>query len=254
MLHQIWLGPEKPEIYKLQSGLQKSQSLCKYKLWVDGDAENFRSTHFKGTLSNTELWKSSTSQAMKSDVFRYLILEKFGGYYFDSDFVVSLEISNIYRDADLVLASESMWFTNSIIGCKKNHELLVKINSEIWDNSRALKSIKRGDSVLDITGPILLTKTVVNMKSHVERKTKIIPPSFFVMQPGYDIKWMRKVRPEILDSKGLPIASIGKHLYNGSWTLTESQGANSHLILKSKLSNLKKKIRIRTRIRRFIIG
>lgn len=253
LVHQIWLGPKKQQITKLQAKLRQSQPSCDYKIWDDTDAECFRSAYFTGPLAETELWKKSTSPAMKSDIFRYLILEKFGGYYFDSDFVAYREIRDIYQDANLVLAAESMWFTNSIMGCKKKHELLAEINAEIWQNDKALKNIKRGYSVLDITGPIFLTRTLVRLESHVQPKTRIIPPSFFVMQPGYDIKWMRKVRPEVLDSEGFPIASIGKHLYNGSWTSISNLDSNNFAI-KFMVMRLKKFLRIRTRIRKFLIG
>jgi mannosyltransferase OCH1-like enzyme len=253
LVHQIWLGPNKQEITELQANLKQSQPSCDYKIWGDADAENFRSAYFNGPLSETELWKRSTSPAMKSDIFRYLVLEKFGGYYFDSDFITHREISEIYQDANLILAAESMWFTNSIMGCKKKHELLTQLNTEIWQNDRALRMIKKGHSVLDITGPIFLTRTVVKLDSHVNPKTRIIPSSFFVMEPGYDIKWMRKVRPEVLDSEGFPIASIGRHLYNGSWTPISNEEVTS-FSFRLKIFQLKRLLRIRTRIRKFMIG
>jgi len=190
---------------------------------------------------------------MKSDIFRYLLLEELGGYYFDSDFVMNRDMSPIYQDADLVLAAESMWFTNSIIGCKRKHELLIEMNTRIWKDDKALRMIRKGYSVLDITGPVFLTKTLVELNSHIHPKTKIIPPSFCVMQPGYDVKFMRKVRPEVLDSDGFPIASIGRHLYNGSWTMSTNKDV-ARLSWRSKINQIRKMFRLRTRIRKFIIG
>jgi mannosyltransferase OCH1-like enzyme len=253
LVHQIWLGPKKREISELQANLRKNQPSCEYKIWDDIDAESFHSVYFDGPLSETELWKRATSPAMRSDILRYLVLEKFGGYYFDSDFITHKEIREIYRNANLVLAAESMWFTNSIIGCQQQHELLVLMNSDIWQSDKALRMIKKGHSVLDITGPIFLTKAAVRLNSHLDPQTRIIPSSFFVMEPGYDIKWMKKVRPEVLDSEGFPIASIGRHLYNGSWTSNSKEDVTS-ITFRLKISQLKRKLRIRTRIRKFLVG
>jgi mannosyltransferase OCH1-like enzyme len=217
VINQIWLGPIDVETSKLQQNLKKSLDVSVYKLWTDAEASRITGPYFDGVLTDTELWNASTSYAMKSDLLRYLILEKWGGWYIDSDFIMKRDIGQIFCGSSLTVAAESMWYTNSIIGASKKNEFLESLNSEIWHKRKSLEMISRNQSILEITGPIIFTKILTMGDWHLHPSTRIIPPSFYAMQPGYDIKWMRQVRPELLDKEGYPIGSIGRHLYSASW-------------------------------------
>ncbi len=254
VINQIWLGSFDTVTTKLQEKLKASLSVSEYRLWTDNDASKITSPYFDGVLTDTELWNASTSFAMKSDLLRYLILDERGGWYVDSDFIMKRDIGEIFGDSSLTVAAESMWYTNSIIGASGKNEFLMALNAEIWNRNRSLEMINKNRSILEITGPIFFTKVLTFGDWHVHPKTRIIPPSFFVMQPDYDKEWMRKVRPELLDKEGYPVGSIGRHLYSASW---KSVRLENFIPVRSSVNfliKLKRRIRIRTRIRLFLRG
>lgn len=235
--------------------VETNSNLDNYKLWTEDNIDEISSIFFEGKLTNQTLWKSTASLAVKADLLRYLILFNFGGWYLDADIELHSSLSNFSVGMKLVLASENMWFTNSILAAEAGHTMLKEINSDIWKNQN--KTINQ-DNVLSLTGPLMLTEKIQEGFWHTRADTRCLPPSFFVMQPGYDITWARKTRPEVLDHGGYPASRIGLHKYHASWLQDESSLTHGplndlHPIRRLKLQ-LARKLRFRTRIRKFLEG
>lgn len=106
-IHQIWLGKKSPKYLDLVVYSRKNWPSFEFQLWTDRDANVFKNdSYFDGSLSETFLWKYASNNAVRADIFRYLILEKFGGIYIDFDFQFRQDPIDKFTDAKLILAAE----------------------------------------------------------------------------------------------------------------------------------------------------
>ncbi|MDR3550083.1 MAG: glycosyltransferase [Candidatus Babeliales bacterium] len=96
IIHQIWLGGPLPDAFKKFVATWHEHHLggdWRYKLWTDEDVESFG-------LYNKKLYDESDSVGVKSDIFKWEIIYRYGGVYVDTDFecLKSLEILHYTYD------------------------------------------------------------------------------------------------------------------------------------------------------------
>ncbi len=82
IIHQIWVGPNKPPAIfeKSQESIRRLHPDWEYKLWTDEDVASFG-------LHNQDLYDQCDNYGEKADIFRYEILHRYGGMYLDVDFI-----------------------------------------------------------------------------------------------------------------------------------------------------------------------
>ena len=82
IIHQVWVGKNKihPECIKAMETWKTMHPDWEYRLWTDDDIEDFEWT-------NKELFLSIKNPGAKADVWRYEIINKYGGLYVDVDFI-----------------------------------------------------------------------------------------------------------------------------------------------------------------------
>jgi len=184
IIHQVWLGKNKYE-YDLFSNTWKNFCLdgWEYKLWTDDNIEE---------LELNEINKRNLDKiiniGMKSDFIRYLVLQKFGGIYFDVDFE---NIKNINDYNELTKLSFFSCLTYSkeievaigVIGSVPNHLI---INNCI-DSFNYIGENNWFD-IFNTTGSWFFTKQILNyINSNDKENLKdlcIFPVNYFYSFPN----------------------------------------------------------------------
>lgn len=111
-LHQIWFdigdGPA-PPAYATQR-MQRMRMLnphMTYKLWTLDEAE----VMVGGVRALCDIWERLPHGINRVDFFRYVLMHKFGGFYFDLDFVCVRALDGIGLEAGCVLLCEEWPFS-----------------------------------------------------------------------------------------------------------------------------------------------
>lgn len=171
-IHQIWIGPKAlPDKFSwMQKSIKELHPTWEYKLWTNDDLKSFN-------LKNERIFNSMVNIGAKADIFRYEILERFGGIYIDIDFELLKPLDNLikYEFFGCLLCGTDL-VSNGIIGSRPNHpilqesiEMVSKINQ--FDN--------KGDNttILNMTGPYFLTNIIIKYLIQTNQKNIIIFPS-----------------------------------------------------------------------------
>ena len=152
----------------------KSLDMCPgYKLvyFTDNDRYNFIKEYYPEYLSD---YDSIVPGAYRADVFRLLILYKFGGVYSDSCqlFLTSIDEILGYDQYDLVLVGTyTPGMANAFIASKPSNRIIGMMIRKIMSN---VSNRSYGDNLLDITGPIALGKAFNEYFNEPEEKMFII--------------------------------------------------------------------------------
>ncbi len=179
VIHQIWVGSKEiPENYQRFMKTWKAfHPDWDYKLWTDQDVEDF-------PWKNKELFLKCTNPGMKSDIWRYEILYRYGGLYVDTDMECKRAFDPIHSRLEFYagLDNESSFVVaNALIGSAANSKIL---NSLIHSLSKVSKTIDGNnvtpDEIQAITGPGLLTRFTSNLRRlHPKNPILIFNRSYF---------------------------------------------------------------------------
>lgn len=154
IIHQIWLGNEKPP-YRLMETWEAMHPDWEYKLWTD---ENI-----KDVIELLPQYHEIEEYCGKADILRYQILHKFGGVFIDADSQCLRRLDDFFLENNSFAAFENEevrkgLIANGYLGATKDNELM-KI---LIDKISKIKNIN-AQPPWKITGPRLLTKTVVSL-------------------------------------------------------------------------------------------
>lgn len=165
-IHQIWLGPSVPdEVSEFHETWRHHHPGWEYKLWGDGDF---------AWLKNVELFNAAGPAAIKADIARLEILCRYGGLYVDSDVECHRSIDTLLGDSDLVLLSEGDLLTNAFIATIPDHPIVQAGVARIGQLSA--QSLKVPEwSALPETGPLLLTRVAVELRTVFSPSTRVLP-------------------------------------------------------------------------------
>jgi mannosyltransferase OCH1-like enzyme len=174
-IHQIWLGGKLPEKYKRHTATWKQyHPTWKYKLWTDRDIEDFG-------LRNKTLFNHAKNNGQRSDIFRYEILNRYGGIYVDTDFeclkpfddLLYLDFfTGISWDTKLVLYI-------GLIASVPEHPILKQCieSMSAYDGHDA-------NMVMNTTGPYYFTRCFLNAVNET-KGVVAFPMDFFYPLPNY---------------------------------------------------------------------
>lgn len=144
-IHQVWLGGNIPDNYKRlrDSWIEKNPD-WEYKLWVDSDIDSFK-------LENIDNFNKTNNLGVKSDIFRYEILYRYGGLYVDTDFEClqsfnDLTYLDLFSGTGHVGVPETF---NGLIACKLGHKLI----RTLIDNIKVVNT-NNFNEIIELTGQI----------------------------------------------------------------------------------------------------
>lgn len=162
IIHQTWKTKNIPDEWKdaVESCKQINKGF-KYMLWTDETMDKFVKKNYPNIYKS---YKSYKYQIQRCDVFRYLVLYKYGGIYLDMDIACKKSL-NHFLHYDLVLAHSSnieTYFTNSFFMVVPNHPFFKYCIDRLSENINNYQYFGKHLHVMYSTGPAFVTKMVNN--------------------------------------------------------------------------------------------
>lgn len=163
-LFQIWISSnDKLPVENIQNTMSKLKAMyseCDYKLYTDTDIKLFLETNFSNDV--LQAYNMVKSYAFKSDLARYCLLYKNGGYYFDVSICPEFKLEHNY-DA-FCLKGQSLEINGQLHDMLDNGIMFFKNPGHTFLKEAIDKSVynilnhRYGNHPLDITGPMMLNK------------------------------------------------------------------------------------------------
>lgn len=206
IIHWIWLGSPLPNKYKiLQDSWKRLNPGWEFKLWTDKDVANFG-------MKNKMLFDKSKNWGQKSDIWRYEILDRYGGIYIDTDFECLKCFDELHHICDFYTGIGydliDPYLYNGLIASVPGHPILkaciqnVKVNNS--ENNMA---------IINDTGPLMFTRTFFqNINSIYKYKTVAFPVTFF-----YPLSNRDRYLNHLEMKKKIKTESYAIHYYDTSW-------------------------------------
>ncbi len=206
IIHHVWLGSEIPNQYKYlrQTWVEKHPGWI-FKLWTDADVEPFK-------LENKLLFDAARNYGEKSDIFRYEILKRYGGSYFDTDFMCIKSIAPLHRSNDFytgIMNAGEVLIAIGALGSIPDHPLLKAVMTSISEAGSKYDI----NNIMERTGPIHFTKIFVKEAPKLSGSIVAYPVTYFYPVPNtirgqncFD-KAKEFIKPE----------TFGVHLWECSW-------------------------------------
>lgn len=210
-IHQIWLGDIPSKVIELSDLIKLKHPNWEYKLWTYSDLNGF-------DILNKDLFYSLSNKGAQSDIFRYEILNKFGGIYLDTDFYMVKSFDHLLNlDFFSGNGADEPEVFNGLFGCTPNHPILINILEKLKD--------LRGNSVITIndvmskTGPYLFADEVFNfLQNNKESRCVVLPKEYFYSLPAVDRFSLRSQKyNKNFILKNITNNSICVHLWENSW-------------------------------------
>lgn len=202
IIHQIWLGSPLPERYRqLQQTWKTLHPDWEYKLWTEEDLDNF-------SLVNQNAFDESRNYGEKANIWRYEILDRFGGLYIDTDFQALRPfdpIHDLYEFyAGLATVDRITLINNGLIASIPGHPIL----------KACIRSIRQkktyGHGQYGRNGTIFFGHTIMQtILDNPGMNVLIFPPTYFYPYPGK--KAVHALEEYIIES------SFAVHFWDMSW-------------------------------------
>ena len=135
----------------------------KYYLYTDDDIDNFVNEHFPGQIA--ECYNMLNIIVAKTDLWRYLVLYKYGGVYLDMDSTINMPLDTFIREDDCAIISGEgnlTWFLQWGLIFSKEHPILRRTVEHVIDN---IKNNRYPNDIHQMTGPTVFTKAIKEIHS-----------------------------------------------------------------------------------------
>lgn len=178
IIHQVYEDPSGPsaDLLAISKTWQEHHPEWEHVFWNREKIASFLQTHFPGYIP---LYNSFSRHIHRWDFIRYLILYHFGGLYIDMDYECLEPVDAVLSGMDCCFGLEpdthATWHNktyivgNAFIASVPQHFFLKSIIDTIHDNSEQIRSYTTEYSVLDTTGPFLVT----NLYHQCSRKKEV---------------------------------------------------------------------------------
>lgn len=201
-IHQIWIWNRKipKNMSCWQNKIISHHTNWNYYFWDDEKIK-------KEKLKNKEILDVLTNVGEKSDFLRYLVVEKYGWIYLDTDveMIKSLNTLDTWGKEFFIGEEWAMdWWKilcNAIFWASKNSKILKKIIDKCIENIKTHPELP----VYKKTGPLFITNLLKGMRNSI----KIYPPEYFSPK-----KWWEKDVPKNIK---LTQNTYLIHHYSGLW-------------------------------------
>lgn len=189
-LHQIWFdigAGDVPPHNTRRALIRDMNPELKYCLWSLSDANKMISNYYPHYIS---LWNSFPHGINKADFFRYVLMHRFGGIYFDLDFVCCRSLQPLIKQNTVILGEEWPYsfrdatvHNGALVSGSPFHPFWVHVMENIHKLSRKLKTEdERSDiqkSVFKHTGTAMLRDAVLSYwQTPTPSRTVIVAPFF----------------------------------------------------------------------------
>lgn len=158
ILHQTWKTEEIPENW--QAAVKSCKDVngnFEYMLWTDAKMEEFVKTNYPEFYP---VYQSYAYQIQRCDVFRYLVLYKYGGVYLDMDTVCKQDL-NPYLKYDIVFSTSfniDSSYTNSFLMVIPEHSFIKFCIDNLPAYVNSYSYFGKHLHIMNSTGPYFLTK------------------------------------------------------------------------------------------------
>jgi len=156
IIHFVWVG-KNPKPYLVLKCIESWKKYCpNYKIieWNDDSLEEINNTYVKQAYEKKK-W------AFVSDYLRLYALNKFGGFYFDSDLEITQSIES-FRDNKFITGYEN-WNENispitALMGAEKSNEIV----KHLLDEYTNISFIKPDGALDQMTNTVRITNFFAN--------------------------------------------------------------------------------------------
>lgn len=170
-IHQIWVG--KNPIPKSYQEYMKSWLLVhpdwEYKLWTDADIDNF-------PWINKDLFLKAKNPGMKSDIWRYEIINLYGGLYVDTDMEAIRSLESIHDKLEFYAG----YFSGDCIACgifasKPNSPILQSVIEGLRKSTKNFNfDLFDFNRLIDATGPQYFTRMINAILPNLDKSVNVI--------------------------------------------------------------------------------
>lgn len=210
-IHFIWLGKNilKDEYKNFIQQFNLIYNDYEIKVWRDDDVncENIIPDYLKTYYEDINF-----PPAFKSDILRYLIINKFGGLYFDIDFEPLKKIPEIFLKFNFLGGIQNNGEINiAFFGSEPNNLLLQEVLKSIPNNIEyaKLNGFYSPTEIYRITGPEFFSKIA---KNYINQNNYF----FFTKEYFYPYWFHEKERKNEIFKITSPL-SYAVHHWNNSW-------------------------------------
>jgi len=194
VIHQIWVGGGKiPEEYKKYMRTWKDKHPgWEYKLWTDDDIEGFE-------WINRKHFDNAANPGMKSDIWRYEIVYRYGGVYIDCDMECIRPLDPLHERLEFYTGFNGHKKTlgNHIFGAKKESLLMFR-TINLLSRSLGLWDLKKvsSDEIQKLTGPFFFTYSIRERVLGLPNEREVILPKEYFQPVSYARKKKRPTKKE----------------------------------------------------------
>ena len=209
IIHQIWLGSELPEKFKIfQKTWQELHPEWVYILWTDDMIKDLK-------IHNRELFEKAKNYGQKSDILRYHLLYEYGGVYIDTDFACLKSLDILHHCYDFYTGISNtgrVELAIGIIGSAPKHPIIKRCLEKLELSKNAVLASSRLDDIIENTGPGFFTRCFMEVAPWYQGQVIAFPCSFFYPLPNTE----RSGTKEEMDAFIKP-ESFGIHYWACSW-------------------------------------
>lgn len=166
-----------PLVQEKIDNFKKINPEYKYHLYTDNDIDTFVNENFKGEIA--ECYNKLNIIVAKVDLWRYLILYKYGGIYLDMDSSIEKPLSSLIKDEDqaiITIENNPNLYVQWGLIFKKEHPILKRTIELVVDN---IKNNRYPNNIHAMTGPAVYSRAIneihmelFNKKLHHHEITK----------------------------------------------------------------------------------
>lgn len=167
-IYQTWKTKELPPgIRQVIKKMMELNPTYTHYLYDDVEMSAFVHQHFPGEIACA--YDMLNIGASKADLWRYLILYKFGGVYLDIDAAIVKSLDTLIRPDDTAIITREQFeglFNQWILIFRKGHPLLKEIINQCVKNIEN----RTTNNILHLTGSTVITKAINKHLNSLELK------------------------------------------------------------------------------------
>lgn len=202
IIHQIWSEKREPlpECFRILGDTWKRDYPdWQHILWNDNTMKEFVSLHYPQYLN---IYNSFPYDVQRWDAVRYLILEKMGGMYVDTDYESIMPMDEILFGKTCCFAEEpelhrksvnkSFAFNNALMACIPNHPFIRKVIETVYSEEMlSFPSEPKNKCVFTTTGPWMLMTQYEHLKEKERQEIFLIPYRYVTPFDIYQAQYVR---------------------------------------------------------------
>jgi FkbM family methyltransferase len=204
IIHQTYKTKELPkELIENVNKIKEMNPDFEYRFYDDNDCEEFIKDNYDKETLDIYLNINSKYSSARADFFRYLLMYKIGGVYLDIKSSTIVPLNQVLLDTDEYLLSHwpgKDWsedlkyefgeFQNWHIVCKPEHPFLLKVIEDVKKNIRNYNGEKGKKAVLEITGPITYSKSILSLLNNYKTNFSNSPVREFLLSEEIGLNYM----------------------------------------------------------------